>query len=160
MANILLIDDKPGVRRLWGEELAGEGYTVLTTGDFFLVRQILGFSNLDLVIADIYVKGEHRWDLLLDMKRQDPHLPVLIVTDFASYRRDPRSSLAAGLLVRGFDFTRLLQKIAGILRGRQAPPYRVASDWHTIPVAPPYLLHKQTGIGSRKVLSGSPESLH
>jgi DNA-binding NtrC family response regulator len=140
--------------------LACEGHTVMTTGDVSLVNQIIGFSNLDLVIADLYLRGEHRWDLLLDIKRQDPHLPVLIVTDFASYQRNPRSSLAAGLLVRGFDFARLLQKIAEILQTRQAIPYRGASDWQTLPVTPPYLLHKLPGIGSRKALSGPPESLH
>ena len=120
MAKILLIDDKPGVRQILAEELAFQDYTVLSTGNISLVHEIIRYSNLDLVIMDPFVKGQHRWDLLLDIKQQDPYLPVLIVTEFANYRRDPRSALSAGLLVKTFDLQDLLQKISELLPRKQA----------------------------------------
>ncbi len=123
MASILLIDEKPGVRRVLAEELAFQGYTVMVLGDAALANEIVKFSHLDLVILDPFLKGQHRWDLLLDIKEENPTVPVLIVTDFPAYRKDPRSQAAAGILVRGFDFEHLLSKIAEILKGRTARRY-------------------------------------
>ncbi len=137
MANILLMDEKAGVRQLLAEELAYRGYTVMTVGNVALVDEIIRFSNLDLVILDLYVKGEHRWDLLLNIKQQDPHLPVLVVTDFGSYRRDPRSTLAAGLLVKSFDLDDLLHKIAEIVQPKQAYLYGEAPDRRRILMSVP-----------------------
>ena len=138
MAKILLIDDKPGVRQILAEELAFQDYTVLSTGNISLVHEIIRYSNLDLVIMDPFVKGQHRWDLLLDIKQQDPYLPVLIVTEFANYRRDPRSALAAGLLVKSFDLQELLQKISELLPGKQAYRLREEPEGLEAPGASPY----------------------
>ena len=145
MATILIVDDKPGVRQLLAEELAFQGYTVMAIGNVASIDEIIRFSNLDLVIMDPYMKGQHRWDLLLDIKHQDPHLPVLIVTDSASYRRDPRSTLAAGLLVKSFDLDALFQKIAEILQRKEAYPYREA---RAVPKSPPYPIQKQPSAGA------------
>ena len=155
MATILMIDDKPGVRQLLAEELAFQGYTVLAIGNVASVNEIIRFSNLDLVIMDPYMKGQHRWDLLLDIKYQDSHLPVLIMTDFDNYRRDPRSSLAAGVLVKGFDLDTLFQKIAEVLQRRKPYPYAGASDRRPVPEPPPYAVRKQPGTPAPAVLSGS-----
>jgi DNA-binding NtrC family response regulator len=143
MATILMIDDKPGVRQLLAEELAFQGYTVLAIGNVASVNEIIRFSNLDLVIMDPYMKGQHRWDLLLDIKNQDPHLPVLIVTDFDSYRRDPRSTLAAGLLVKGFNLEALFQKIGEVLEQRKPYPYAGASDRRPVLESLSYSVRKQ-----------------
>ena len=145
MATILIVDDKPGVRQPLAEELAFQGYTVMAIGNVASVDEIIRFSKLDLIIMDPYMKGQHRWDLLLGIKHQDPHLPVLIVTDSASYRRDPRSTLAAGLLVKSFDLDALFQKIAEILQRKEAYPYREA---RAVPKSPPYPIQKQPSAGA------------
>ena len=155
MGTILMIDDKPGVRQLLAEELAFQGYTVMAIGNVASVNEIIRFSNLDLVILDPYMKGQHRWDLLSDIRHQDPHLPVLIVTDFASYRRDPRSTLAAGLLVKSFDLNVLFQKIAEVLQWKDPYPYGEASDRRPVPESPPYSTRKQPSIPAPAVLAGS-----
>ncbi len=154
MGTILMIDDKPGVRQLLAEELAFQGYTVMATGNGASVNEIIRFSNLDLVILDPYMKGQHRWDLFSDIKHQDPHLPVLIVTDFASYRSDPRSTLAAGLLVKSFDLNVLFQKIAEVLQWRDPYPYGEASDRRPVPESPPFSTRKQPSTPAPAVLAG------
>jgi DNA-binding NtrC family response regulator len=155
MPTILIVDDKPGVRKVLAEELAFQGYTVMSVGDAALVSEIIKFSKLDLAILDLYVKGHHRWDLFLDIKQQEPRLPVLIVTDSASYRRDPRSALAAGLLVKSFDFDNLLQKIAEVLQRKQVDPNVEASDRRPIPTSPPYFFRKQPCKDAANVLGSS-----
>ena len=155
MGTILMIDDKPGVRQLLAEELAFQGYTVMAIGNVASVNEIIRFSNLDLVIMDPYMKGQHRWDLLLDIKHQDPHLPVLIVTDLATYRRDPRSTLAAGLLVKSFDLNVLFQKIAEVLQWKEPYPYAEVLDRRPVPESPPYSIRKQPSTPAPAVLAGS-----
>ena len=145
MATILIVDDKPGVRQPLAEELAFQGYTVMAIGNVASVDEIIRFSKLDLIIMDPYMKGQHRWDLLLGIKHQDPHLPVLIVTDSASYRRDPRSTLAAGLLVKSFDLDALFQKIAEILQRKDSYPYGEARP---VPKPPPYPIQGQPSAGA------------
>ena len=145
MATILIIDDKSGVRQLLAEELAFQGYTVMAVGNVASINEIIRFSNLDLVIMDPYMKGQHPWDFLLDIKHQDPHLPVLIVTDFASYRMDPRSTPAAGLLVKSFDLDALFQKITEVLQRKEPYPYRGARP---VLKSPPYPIQKQPSAGA------------
>jgi DNA-binding NtrC family response regulator len=139
MANILLLDDKPGVRRILAEELAFQNYTVFSTGEISLVHEVIRYSNLDLVIMDPFVKGQHRWDLLLEIKQWDPYLPVILVTEFPNYRRDPRSALSAGLLVKSFDLEDLLRKIAEVLPRKQACTFGEDPDRRAAPEAAPFL---------------------
>ena len=151
MATILLIDDKPGIRQVLAEELAFQGYTVMVIGSVAPVNEIIRFSNLDLVIMDPYMKGQHRWDLLQDIKRQDPHLPVLIVTEFPSYRRDSRSALAVGILVKDFDLDDLSQKVAEVFQQKSSYPYRKI---RLFPKFPPYPIQNLPSNGDPTVLIG------
>ena len=159
MATILLIDDKPGVRQLLAEELAFRGFTVITPGNTALVHEIIKLSNLDLIILDPYLKGEHRWDILLDIKRQEPGLPVLVITEFDYYRRDLRSTLAEGLLVKTFDFDALLQNAGELTEKKKGSLLREEPSWRPTPMASPYPLPKEAGAGATKILR-SQASLH
>jgi DNA-binding response OmpR family regulator len=70
----------------------------------------------DLVLLDLYLDGADGWELLRDIKRQHPQLPVLIVTAYDSFVDDPRLSQADGYFVKSLDFMDLKQKIADLLR--------------------------------------------
>jgi DNA-binding NtrC family response regulator len=100
MATILMVDENPGTRQFFAEELVLQGHTVIAIGDGAWVDRIVRFSRLDLVILDLYMKGEHRWNLPMEIKRQDPSLPILLLTEFNHYQRDPRLSLTDGLLIK------------------------------------------------------------
>ena len=97
MLSILIVAD-PGVRELLAEELAFDGYTVMNTGDGETAGEIIRFSKPALVILDPLLPGQYRWDLLMNIKKDDPCLPVLIVTDFACHIQDPHLVLADGYL--------------------------------------------------------------
>ncbi len=120
MAKILIVDDKPGVRQVFAEGLAFEGYTVFISRNPVSIRQVVHCSQPDLVIIDPFIGGKHRWDLLEEIKQLDPHVPVLIVTSLESYRDDPHLSLAAGILIKSFYFDDLLKKVAEMI-GRIHP---------------------------------------
>jgi DNA-binding response OmpR family regulator len=74
----------------------------------------------DLVLLDLYLDGADGWELLRDIKRQHPQLPVLIVTAYDSFVDDPRLSQADGYFVKSLDFIDLKQKIADLLRRKSS----------------------------------------
>ncbi len=125
MANILIVDDQPCVRQVISEELAGEGYWVAGVGDAASARAHLKDLPPDLVLLDLYLDGSHGWDVLRDIKRQDPSLPVLIVTAYDSFMDDPRLSEADGYVIKSVDLTELKKKVASSLRRKLEPEGRV-----------------------------------
>ena len=115
MPNILIVDSQPCVRKLLSEELICEGYEVATADDAESARVYLRSSRPDLVLLDLYLDGPDGWKVLRDVKRQDPHLPVLIVTAYESFADDARLSLVDGYVVKSLDFMELKQEIANAL---------------------------------------------
>ena len=130
MPGILIVDDQPCVRALLSEELVDEGYRVEGLGDAESVRTRLRFTRPDLVLLDLYLDGPDGWELLRDIKRQDPELPVLIVTAYDSFVDDPRLSQADGYFVKSLDFTDLKQKIADLLRRKPSLQIEAEANRH------------------------------
>jgi DNA-binding response OmpR family regulator len=120
MANILIVDDQPCVRELVSEELVCEGCRIARAGDAESVRRHLRSSRPDLVLLDLYLDGPEGFEILRDIKRQDPYLPVIIFTAYDSFMDDPRVSQADGYVIKSFDFMELKQKIAEVLRRKPA----------------------------------------
>jgi DNA-binding response OmpR family regulator len=115
MANILIIDDKPYVRELLEAELSSEGYLVEMSDDAESISQLLTSSKPDLVLLELHIKRNDRWDVLRDIKEQVPNLPVLIVTAYDGYRKDPRFALADGCVIKSMYFDELKQRVTEIL---------------------------------------------
>jgi len=88
MVSILIVDDQPYIQELFSQELMGEGYKVLSTGDAESAKVCLENSKPDLVLLDLFLNGFEGWNVLHEIKRKDPHLPVLIVTAYDTYADD------------------------------------------------------------------------
>ena len=117
MSNILIVDDQPCIRALLSEALILEGHRVHGVGDAESVREYLLFTRPDLILLDLYLEGGlEGFGILGDIKRQYPHLPVIIVTAYDSYSEDPRLSHADGYMIKSvYFFDELTQKIAQVL---------------------------------------------
>ena len=121
MANILIVDDQPYVGEILLEELAHEGYQVSSVNDVELVLPHLRDSRTDLVLLDLYLKGFKGWEVLRGIKRENPDLPVLILTAYDSFVENPRLSQADGYVVKSFiEFDKLKQMIADVLGRKTA----------------------------------------
>ena len=119
MANILIIDDQPHLRKLFSEELMDEGYEVTSVSDSKSVKGCIDNLKPDLVVLDLYLNGFEGWDLLNNIKYEYPNLPVLIVTAYDSYKDDPRTSQANGYVVKCFSaIDSLKHKITDLLENR------------------------------------------
>jgi len=122
MANILIVDDQPCIRALLTEELILEGHRVYGVGDAESVREYLLCTRPDLILLDLYLEeGLEGFGILGDIKRQYPHLPVIIVTAYDSYSEDPRLSHADGYMIKSvYFFDELKQRIAQVLMHQPA----------------------------------------
>lgn len=125
MPTILIVDDQACIRKLFSEVLNFEGYRVETARNGKSAREHLRFSPPDLVLLDLYLDGPDGWEVLRDIKRQDPGLPVIILTAYDSFRDHPLVSLADGYVVKSADFTELKQKITNVLRQKVERKIRV-----------------------------------
>ena len=105
--------------------MAGEGHRVAGVGDAGSARAHRKDLPPDLVLLDLNLDGPHGWEVLRDIKRQNPSLPVLIVTAHDSFMDDPRLSEANGYVIKSVDFTELKKKVANTLRRTLGPEGRV-----------------------------------
>lgn len=116
MAQILIVDDQPYVREFLSEELAHDGYRTKTIGDPDSIWGHLTNWRPDVVLLDLYLDGFKGWDILGDIKRIAPDLPVLILTAYDTFEQDPRLSQADGYVIKSFvDLDKLKEKIADVL---------------------------------------------
>jgi DNA-binding NtrC family response regulator len=119
MANILIVDDQACVRELISEELVLEGHRVHGAGDVKSVRERLQSCKPDLVLLDLYLEGPQGFGLLRDIKSRYPHLPVIIVSAYDSFRDDPRVSQADGYVVKNIRLDTLKEEIKRVLRHQE-----------------------------------------
>ena len=117
MANILIIDDQEWTKDLCREGLAGESYRIEVTDDIDSVsKNILSFKP-NIVFLNLYLKhGFLVWDVLRNIKIQEPNLPVLIIAPYHNYLFDHRLSQADGYLLKSHSAAdELKQKISALL---------------------------------------------
>ena len=132
MPNVLIVDDQKCIRELVAEELIREGYQVAGVGN--AAESINGHLRAfrpDLVLLDLYLDGPEGWNVLGDIKRQDPNLSVIIFTAYDSYLDDPRLSQADDYVIKSVCLDELKQKIADVLNrktGRERK--KEVQSWH------------------------------
>jgi DNA-binding NtrC family response regulator len=78
MTDILIVDDQPYIPDLLSVELTQEGYRVKRAGNAEAMWDHLMVSQPDVVLLNHYLNGTESWDVLLDINRRRPELPVLI----------------------------------------------------------------------------------
>ncbi len=135
MPNILIVDDHPCVLGLISQELMHDGHQVEGFADAESVMRHLRSSRPDLVLLEPHLHGPDGWELLRHIKKQDPDLPVLIVTARESFLDDPRAYLADGCFKKSFDFLKLKQEVAALLSRKQDPQGTPKARLHAPEVA-------------------------
>ena len=82
MERILVVDDSPDTLELIKRILKEQGYRIVTAGGVGEALEILGSSELDLVITDIKMPGADGFELLRHIKENYRDIGVLLVTGF------------------------------------------------------------------------------
>jgi two-component system NtrC family response regulator len=83
-SRILIIDDDESLRKVIGYMLEEAGYDVVRAASADEGLRAIAERRPDLVLSDIKMPKKDGIELLADVKRLDPSIPVVILTAFAS----------------------------------------------------------------------------
>lgn len=122
MANILVIEDEPGISTFVAKGLRSSGYqpTTVATGAEGLAHAVTG--GYDLVVLDIGLPDIDGFEVLRRMRETGSHTPVIILTARASVT-DTVAGLEGGAddyMAKPFRFEELLARVR--LRLRSTAP--------------------------------------
>ena len=84
METILVVDDEQGMRELLTVLLEHQGYRVLSASDGEQALELIAHQSPDLVISDVRMPRLDGIGLLTGIRKTYPHLPVIMVTAYAS----------------------------------------------------------------------------
>jgi DNA-binding NarL/FixJ family response regulator len=132
MARILIVDDYLCLRSLVAATFEDEGHCVDCTGDPDAAWESIDRLKPDLVLFELYSNGKHRWDALHEIKKQNPRLPVVILTAYDSYGRDPRVAHVDGFVIKSSDFGELKRTVAQVLETKRVRVRRANMQFQEI----------------------------
>jgi CheY-like chemotaxis protein len=125
MPTILIVDDQSCIRDLISEHLVDDGYQVESAGDAESAKALARSSRPDLVLLDLHLGGPDGWEVLRDVKREAPRLPVIVFTAYDNFQEDPRLSKADGYVIKSTNLEKLKDTIADVLKAKRETPGRV-----------------------------------
>ncbi len=119
---ILVIEDDPSILRGLQLNLSMEGYTVRSSMDGAQGLEMARTESPDLVIVDVMLPSLGGLEIVREIRKGDPDLPVLILS-----AKGQESDKVAGLqlgaddyLVKPFGLKELLARVDALLRRRRA----------------------------------------
>mgnify|MGYP002619547479 CR=1 FL=1 len=117
-ATVVVVEDDPAIREGLVDALGFEGYQVLEAADAKGGLQLALQSACELVLLDLMLPGGDGFDVLKEIRRVRPELPVVILT-----ARGRENDRVAGLrlgaddyVVKPFSIRELLARIDAVLR--------------------------------------------
>lgn len=77
---VLIVDDEHSIRFLCRVNLELDGYRVLEAAEVAEARRLLASEHVDVVLLDLNVGRERTDELLEELRRRTPPMPVALVT--------------------------------------------------------------------------------
>ncbi|MDR0893345.1 MAG: response regulator transcription factor [Mediterranea sp.] len=118
MANLLIIEDEPRVASLLMSGLREEGYDVMVAYDGDMGLRLFQAHTFNLVVSDIILPKLSGLDLVKEIRKLNPVIPVLMLTALGT-TNDKLDGFDAGAddyLVKPFDFRELNARIKVLLK--------------------------------------------
>ena len=103
--NLLIVDDEEGIRKALRRNFELEGYNVITADSGNKALEIIRSNKIDFVISDIRMPDGDGEMLLIEIKKMNPEIPVVVlITGFSEMtRKDALSKGAFDLLFKPID---------------------------------------------------------
>jgi len=122
MTRILLVDDHPIVRQGIRQVLSS-AFEKSEVGEAANAEQGLNEvreTDWDVMVLDISLPGESGLDLLKDLKREKPHLPILVLSIHPpeQFARRAINAGALGYLTKDSAPTELVKAVSEVIAGR------------------------------------------
>jgi CheY-like chemotaxis protein/nitrogen-specific signal transduction histidine kinase len=115
---ILVVDDDKDIRQLLEDRLVAMGYEVATETDGLRALKAIGTGRFAGVILDIGITSVDGMDVLKQIRQDDEHIPIIMVTASGAKESAIRAmSLGAqAYLLKPFDVEELRQVMESFLR--------------------------------------------
>lgn len=129
-ATLLVVDDAPFFRRLLADLLQGRGFAILEAASGQEVIDLINRQEVDVLLSDIEMPGMNGPELLRRVKRQQPDIPVIMISshhDFQAAREVLRDG-ALEYLTKPIDDTELFAAIDRALELRRQTRKRQATE--------------------------------
>ena len=117
---ILIVDDEEAQRKVLAGFLRKRGFEVVQAGDVGTALEIAASRTIDLVLTDMRMPGQTGLDLLGELYRLNPEVPVIVMTAFGTVATavDAMKRGAADYLTKPIDLDELEVLIARTLERR------------------------------------------
>jgi signal transduction histidine kinase/ActR/RegA family two-component response regulator len=126
---LLLVDDEPDNLEVLQEVLAVEGHEAETASSGRAALDLVTSGRrYDVVLCDIGMPEMSGWQVVREIHKHDPDLPIYLLTGWANEigEQDPRLGAVRGVLAKPLDLDELRSVLA--TSGSSAPP--PANDEH------------------------------
>ena len=115
---VLVVDDDDLVRRVTSRVLRQRGWTSHEAGRGEIALQMLaGGLAVDAVVLDLRMPGAAGEDVLADLRRLRPGLPVLLVSGYAGNETELARAPHTDFLAKPFTSDELLERLQALRRG-------------------------------------------
>ena len=94
MGKLLIFSESSAIRELLTQELAGDGYTVIATGNPALILELLRNLDPDLLLIDFHLNKVNPWQLMRQISKESTHLLVLPYSAYSAQDGNLRWVLA------------------------------------------------------------------
>lgn len=124
--SVLIVDDDEAVRSLLRVTLPTDGFVVLEAQDGTAALELTSGNEPDLVLLDWHLPGPSGSEVLEELHRTRPALPVIVLTvESRDRERELAHSLgAAAFLTKPFSPLELLDTIGRLLSTESDPSPR------------------------------------
>ena len=123
MQSILVVDDEPLMCNLCRAILEHAGYDVRTAQSGAEALRLLDERPVDLVVCDLFMPGLSGLEVIPEIRRRRPDLPVLVVTGgLASPDALPEALRRSGVfavLAKPFTHSGLVAAVADLVEDRR-----------------------------------------
>ena len=116
--NILVVDDEPAVRELTVEILRRSGYKSLGVPSARHALDLLDEEQFDLLVSDVVMPEMTGLELLYELRRRRPDLPVILMTGGSQEPERTSRAVELGavaLLYKPFSSAELRDLVASAL---------------------------------------------
>lgn len=128
MAQVLVVDDEPGISRFLRQALTRHGYAVLLAADGDEALHLIDRNPVDLVVLDLMLPGLDGFEVLerLSGRHEGPQIVVLSAIGDVKCRVRCLTMGAADYLAKPFAVQELIARIEARLRDQ---PRRANEHW-------------------------------
>lgn len=117
MKRVLIVEDEQLLNSIYSSELKEEGYETVNAFDGRTALSLLQERKPDIVVLDIKLPDMSGLQVLESLRKDNPHLPVIICSAYDAEKSDFSSNIndITGYLVKPIKLEDLINKIQKML---------------------------------------------